>query len=402
MHFFSSSAVKSRRLPAFTLSALMATSILAGSSFAPAWAYEPTGNDVADAFLDLLEVQEGSVKSYASVEEDGETVRIKGIELANEQDENALITIGTTDLTGGEVAEGGALSLEEMALEGVKMDSKDGSFAITSLTVSDVELPSAEEIESGSENAGPSYGSLEAEGIKVDAGPEGAFTVERLQTSLDNYVDDIPTSGTFSITNVEIKAEDLDEEGRKNLTDLGYEKLNISVNGKGSWDPATQVASFEDVAVEMQNAAALNVSVKLGGVTKELMQELTSGAGDQDKIGPMMQSTSLSALNIRLDNSSLVERILDKQAKDSGTDRAGLVEQLKMGLPLMLSILQNADFEKSVSTAVGDFLGDPKSLTVTAQPSAPVPVMQIMGTAMMAPQALPQILGVTIAANSAK
>lgn len=398
MHFFSTPATKKLRFPALALPALMAATILAG----PAHAYEPTGNDVADAFLDLLEVQEGQVKSYEAVEEDGDTVRITGIQLANEKDEDALITIGTTGLTGGELGDDGSLALEEMSLEDVKMTSKGGHFGIESLSVTDVDLPSAADIENGGGNAAPSYASMDAKGIVVDAGKEGAFSVEHVTTSLDAFEDDIPTKGTFSVSNLVIKASDLDEEGQKTMADLGYEQLTISLNGMGCWDPATEVAEFEQVAVEMKDAAALTLSLKLGGVSKELMQELSSGTGDKDKLGTMLQATSIAALDVRLDNSSLVERVLDKQAKDSGTDRAGLVSHLKAGLPLMLTILQNSEFEKSVSTAVGTFLSDPKSLTVSAQPSAPVPVMQIMGTAMMAPQALPQILGVTIEANKAE
>ncbi|MEP2435261.1 MAG: hypothetical protein ABJH93_00005, partial [Roseibium sp.] len=74
--------------------------------------------------------------------------------------------------------------------------------------------------------------------------------------------------------------------------------------------------------------------------------------------------------------------------------------QLEGGLPMMLSMHQNPEFQTKVSAALGSFLKRPESLKVTASPSAPVPVAQLMGTVMMAPHTLPQVLGIDIAANA--
>ena len=47
----------------------------------------------------------------------------------------------------------------------------------------------------------------------------------------------------------------------------------------------------------------------------------------------------------------------------------------------------------------GTYLDAPKSLTITAKPAQPLPMSQIMGAAMMAPQSLPTVLGAEVAAN---
>lgn len=65
----------------------------------------------------------------------------------------------------------------------------------------------------------------------------------------------------------------------------------------------------------------------------------------------------------------------------------------------MLSMLNNPEFQAKVAGAATAFLKDPKSLSASAMPGTPVPFAQILGTAMMAPQSLPDILGVTITAN---
>ncbi|MDN3718941.1 hypothetical protein QW131_06290 [Roseibium salinum] len=68
-------------------------------------------------------------------------------------------------------------------------------------------------------------------------------------------------------------------------------------------------------------------------------------------------------------------------------------------LPMMLSMLQNKDLETQVAEAVTQYLNSPGSLQITAAPGAPVPMAQIMGTAMLAPQMIPQILSVSVTAN---
>ncbi len=46
-------------------------------------------------------------------------------------------------------------------------------------------------------------------------------------------------------------------------------------------------------------------------------------------------------------------------------------------------------------------LSNPKSLEMAAKPAAPVPFAQLVGTVMMAPQTLPNVLAVEVAANEA-
>lgn len=85
--------------------------------------------------------------------------------------------------------------------------------------------------------------------------------------------------------------------------------------------------------------------------------------------------------------------------KKAGVDTPTYVAGLTGTLPMMLGMLQNKELEGKVAQAVTQFLNTPGSLELTAAPGAPVPLSQIMGTAMFAPQMIPQILSVGITAN---
>ena len=50
----------------------------------PAAAFDPSGNEVADAFLSLLETEDGKVESYGSVTESGDTVTITDLQLSHD------------------------------------------------------------------------------------------------------------------------------------------------------------------------------------------------------------------------------------------------------------------------------------------------------------------------------
>ena len=52
-----------------------------------------------------------------------------------------------------------------------------------------------------------------------------------------------------------------------------------------------------------------------------------------------------------------------------------------------------------VSAAVSAYLDNPGSLKIVAAPPSPVPVAQIMGAAMSAPQSVIGVLGINVTAN---
>jgi hypothetical protein len=380
-----------------------AVSLLAGGLFLcqPASAYDPTGNEIADAFLSLLESEQGTVESYGAVTESGGTVSIESLKLADENDKNLGVTIAQTDLSGGELLSTGRLKLSKLAMTGLNMDADDGSLSIAAFSSTDLVLPSPSEMSKSDDKApvSPSYADLEILGTTVQDENGNQATAARIFVAIDEMDGDIPTASHFAVEGLVIDAESLDDDGKKALTDLGYDKLTLVVTGSGKWDPEAATLVLDNLTISGQDAATLQLSLSLGGLTREVVNKLNKTQDEPEKALGLIQGITVQSLSLKVDNDSLVERILDRQAKEAGTDRAGLVAQLEGGLPLMLSLLQNPDFQAKVATALGSFLKEPGTLEIIATPGAPVPVAQIMGAAMMAPQTLPQVLGVGISAN---
>lgn len=365
----------------------------------PAFAFTSTGNLVADAFLTLLEAEEGVVETYSSVSESDDTVTISGIVLKSEDGDGEQVTIGATTLSGGSVLQTGRLRLQGLSLQDLELKSRDGGMTMASMTATDLLLPSPAEIEGDEAAVDPSYRTLEALDIQVRNEDRQIAAIAALNSTIDGMDGDQPTSGRFSATGILIDVSEIQTDEAETLQSLGYETLSLNVSASAKWDPDAGTVTIPDLTVDGENAATLSVSLSLGGVTREVVKQLDASSEDPETARALLQGISIAGATIRLDDASLTGRILDSQAQRVGVDRSKYVANLTDRLPLMLGMLQNKDLETQATDAVTLYLNSPGSLEISAAPAAPVPMAQIFGTAVIAPQMIPQILSLGITAN---
>uniref|UniRef100_UPI003BA9679F hypothetical protein n=1 Tax=Stappia sp. TaxID=1870903 RepID=UPI003BA9679F len=374
----------------------------------PALAFEASGNDIADRFMEIMEAGNATVTGYDSVAESGDTVTITGLATTiNEGDDAAKLSIASTAITGGQLADDGGLSAGALAMTQVRVDGKDkgDDIAITveTITIADPVLPSAASVgKAAAGTVAPGYSRAELSDILIDAGDQGRIPVERVVARIDRMDGDLPTSGSVDLEGIRISQDMLDDDEKETLAELGYEELTLSAGFSGDWDPASGRLDVTRLTMGGDTSATIDASLVLGGLTREVVEKLDQSQEDPQQAMALMQGLTLERMTLRIDNASLVDRLLDSQAKSSGMSRADFVAQLSGALPMMLSVLNNADFQTKVAAAGTTFLNEPKSLSAVASPANPLPLAQVMGTAMMAPQMLPDILNVTIAANEPK
>ncbi|WP_299814413.1 hypothetical protein [uncultured Roseibium sp.] len=376
---------------------------LAASLFAlqglPALAFEPSGNEVADAFLELLDSEEGTVESYGAVDTSGDAVSIRDLVITNEEKDDARVTIGTTTLTGGALQENGRLKLSSLDLENLEFAADDGGMSLKNLKATSLLLPSAAEVKADKAPVNPSYSTLEISGIAIRDENGQIADVEKITSSIDAMDGDLPTAGSFSVSGAKIDVDKIEASESKSLSELGYKTLTVDLSGSGKWDPETATISVPELKINAQQAASLSLSFSLGGVTRDVIMQLNQSSGDPKEAMTALQAVTVQKLGIRLDDDSLTGRILDVEAQKAGLETPVYVERLTGSLPLMLGLLQNKELQDKVEQAVTQFLTTPDSLEINAAPGVPVPVAQIMGTAMFAPHMIPQILSISIAAN---
>ena len=102
-------------------------------------------------------------------------------------------------------------------------------------------------------------------------------------------------------------------------------------------------------------------------------------------------------LTIRYDDNSLTGHMLDILAKSRGLSRAKATEQLKNALPVLVMGLDSVEFP--LSRAIGEFLLDPRSLTIKVAPEKPVSIAQLIALVKTDRGALPELLSASVEVN---
>ncbi|WP_182085725.1 hypothetical protein [Aureimonas sp. ME7] len=198
-----------------------------------------------------------------------------------------------------------------------------------------------------------------------------------------------------------------DQPASSTLKELGYETLTGNMSGNASWDPKSGALTLDPLQVVVNDAGKLDFSYTITGYTPSFIQSLSQmseqmkASGGQSEGSGMAVIGLLSQLNLQSANlsfadDSLTNRVLDYFAKQNNQTREQMVSGVLGSLPLALGYLQNPQFQADVTAAVKSFLENPEQLTIAIAPPSAVPVTQIMGAAMGAPQTLPQVLNLSV------
>ncbi len=243
-------------------------------------------------------------------------------------------------------------------------------------------------------------GSFELTNVSIQSEDEGSVPIARILSTVDGYIDGVPSAASFTVEGIEIDPAHLeDQETKETLAELGYGKLLLSMKMKGAYDAANARATLDTMEISGKEIGRLTISAAFGGMTPEVIAELKRPKHDQGEMLALLQKVTIEGIDIRLDNDSVVDRLLERQAKEAGMDRAAFVQQMSASLPQILMLLNNPPFQEKVSAALSAFLNAPGNLDITASPGQPVPIAAIAGMAFTAPGTLPLLLGVDVTAN---
>ena len=204
-----------------------------------------------------------------------------------------------------------------------------------------------------------------------------------------------------------------DAQAQQAINGMGYQNLSGDMVIKGSWGAESGELSLDEYALTLDDVGRLDIRFSMAGYTLEfirgmqkLQEDMAGKEGDanaQQAMGfamlGMMQQLSLNNMSIRFDDASLTNKVLDMVASQQGMGRDQMVQGLQAMLPFVLGQLKNPEFQKTVTEAVSLYLSDPKNIEISANPDSPLPFAQVAGSAMTAPETLPNVLNVKVLAN---
>ncbi|HEY9056806.1 MAG TPA: hypothetical protein VIN77_06615 [Aurantimonas sp.] len=366
----------------------------------------------ADAFAQRLKAvaqKQNMSLSFDSIEAEGENVVLKGVS-GGEADENGKVAEITFENVSGSTADG--WDVERIAFPDFD-ETEDGvRTRIGGVVIEGMELvgTTATDVPAAMKFSdfyfqGASIGSLEVE-------KDGKTVFSLADASLNNEIGD---DGTFTADfdfgdfTADLTTGE-DAEATKAVQEIGYGKLSGTIAGSATWNPTSGLLELDPFDIEVKNAGDLSVTYGISGYTpafieslQQLQQQMAASPDNQQASGMavmgLISQLYLNSAEITFVDDSLTGKLLDYYAGKNGQTREQLIQGLTGMLPMFLSYLQNPEFQKAVTDAVTAYLTDPKSLSISIDPANPVPVTQLIGAAMGAPQTLPSVLSLTVSAN---
>jgi hypothetical protein len=311
--------------------------------------------------------------------------------------ETTEVKVAATTYTNAVPTADGGYTADEIALDKVLVSSPDTKISIEKIALSRyVGRAPARILDKTTE--GERFEKIVASGIVVTSPDGKQVPVASVAMDARDWVAGAPRQSAVEIKGIIVPLDPKDPD-LKDFIALGYKQISLDFAGAGSWDEKSGRLLVDRFDLGGADVGTLKIGFALGGITPQFVQAVEAAKGDDAKQMELLQAVTVESATLRWIDASLATRLIAQQASEQGVDAKAYAKQLKLMLPMVLSMVGDKDFEKKVAGAAGAFLDAPKSLTVTAKPAKPLPVSQIVGAAMMAPQSLPKVLGADVRAN---
>lgn len=355
----------------------------------PAAAIEPEA--AAQALATALTGGSNAKVTFDSAGASGGNVIIQGLSLSDSQGDgtvrfNETIIEAPSD-GGAGIFDSPRISFNAGVLSG---DSKGsvGTATLTEVTVLD-----PAKVNGGAPAKGVLFRTAEARDIRLARNDKpGEVTVARVFMEIGNVVDSIPRDSKGTVQDITLPPEFFADAQFKPET-IGYDKLVLDLSWDGSRDVAANTLTVRDFTLSIQDGGNLSFTGVMGNLPEP------TALNDADAPAKA-NAIKVHTITLRYVESSLAGRILDWLAGQQGISRADYANQISAALPFLLATVNNPEFQKELSDAVGAFLKDPKSLTLKIEPEAPISGEEILSVLGSAPQTLPDRLNASVMANN--
>ena len=375
-----------------TLPRLTSRGLLLGLSlFATQALAAPDAKGIADSLVAAMTATGKTQASYDSATANGDAVTIAGYKMTNADGDT--ITIPSLVINGAAERDKGGFTADHISFDGGTLVSGSETSTWQTGGVDDALVPSPDEIKAKA-HVTP-FSAIKVGGINV-SGPDIAapIAVNAVAVELDALPDGTPRSFALTVDGIKIPAAVFDDHPQQKavIDALGYTGFVTTLEVKGGYDTKADTLTLDSFALDTVDVGKLTILAKISGVS---LGKLVA----DEKTADVQSKGKLESLSIRFDNSGIVERALDMQAKMMGGTRDDEVAQITGAMPFMLNIIGNAAFQDKISAAVTAFLKEPKSIAISAAPKEPVGFDKISEAAQGSPQTLPDLLGADVTAN---
>lgn len=375
----------------------------------PVFAYE--ADDVAGRLAGAL-ANWGYKVSWTSASMNGDAIVMEGVR-ADFGHMDRQVEIGAVVLDGVAETDDGAFTVETVSLPDYSFERSGVKLSVIGTSFSNLVLPPE-----GAEKTlqsiiwphiGMSLADLSLASINI-AGPDGEFfTMANFDVTTNVSNDGGQIEHSMSIENFTLNFAALPEPETgaafATLAALGYIVVEGSYDSYATWNP-DDGRTVSRMAIDVKDAGTLDFNFDIAGYTMEFnesLQTMMIEEGENEDAEAvmlaLMRQLTVHSAKIRFDDNSLTNRVLEFIAAQQGMKPSDIVNQIKAILPFALAQLNDPKFAAEITAAVSTYLDDPRSIKISVEPGAPLPIATLIAGARSAPEQLPNQLGVKVTAN---
>ncbi|MBW3098756.1 hypothetical protein [Pseudohoeflea coraliihabitans] len=370
--------------------------LLAGSSLS-AWALDK--DDFLAKMNAAFAASDGQL-TYSGAELDGGTLTLQG---ASMQTGEQKVVLGDLIYSGISEAEGGGYIVERISSEESRISDDDVEVVLEDVELRGVRIP-ADAAMTGLDTM-MVYDSFRTG--RIVARDDGSAIVSVASISVDVERMGNNEGLTFTLTSEGVSVDTAvfeEAPARRVLTDLGYDALTGRTSTQGQWEAETGRVQIRDHVITVDGLGSVRLTADFTGYTPAFIAAMRdqSSAGDEASAMNLlgaMQQFNLQEAAVRFKDDSLTRQLLEYYGGKQGVSGEQMAEAAKAAAPFMAAKLGIPELQKQITEAANRFFDNPQSLTVTARPEKPVPFSQLLGTAMVAPRGLYEMLNVRVTAN---
>ncbi|HRK70498.1 MAG TPA: hypothetical protein PLA85_02855 [Micropepsaceae bacterium] len=233
-------------------------------------------------------------------------------------------------------------------------------------------------------------GAGEARNTAYNLGAEGSVVISSIRSDDITFAWFIPTSLRFAMDGIYTPGGAAANDLQPLLDRAGQSNLPFAMEMGWSYDPNSGVAALAPLSLTAGGFVSASLSVEVGGLS---MATLSQG----DLETAWMGAATFNSASLVIANDGNLATLIDYTAEQDGMTGAQAREQAKMGLAMVMmeAGLQGDPRGDAIVAAFGDFLDNPRALTIALNPPAPVMMMMMM-MGMNDPRTAIEQLGLTV------
>jgi hypothetical protein len=339
--------------------------------------------ECADALVAALAAG-GVTATFKDATANGDAVTITGF--SAQQASGRTVAVDSLTFANPTKRDPGGFTSDKMDFTGATATLRGNTMKATSGLVEKAVVPSADEVKARTRvtpfSRAMVSGITATDGETSEAAP---VTIESVEFLLGDMSKGVPNSMRLTVTGISVETERLavlpiPTAPVENPDAPGNVRLDVVLDTV--YDSEKDALTIRAVTLSAPKIGSLTISAAVSGLP---LSTLAS-----EKRNETAMAAKLDSATLRFENSGIVERMLDKQAKISGETREQYLAKLLPQVPALLAErLGNSEFQTKLAAAAEAFLKDPKSITVESRPSDPVPLFLIGLTAFQIVLGLP-------------